>query len=218
MRKGAAEHGKKSGRFKGVVFDEIEHVRMLWPYAPNRSPMHPNSRLSRRRTRHARGLRQDSRPVYVAGRPATVATHVWPVMEHIAARAGFTVCPKICKETFSPVSSPSPWRRKAVRQRPLGGLRPVVLGHDPGTSPEEMRCNLLMAYWLGADLVYIEGRGVQFACGGQTSDAFRARQHDRLHTYQAYAARRGLRWFCKEYLPANPAPGRSATSSPRLRS
>ena len=32
------------------------------------------------------------------------ATHVFPVLLHVAARAGFAPCPKICKEMYSPVS------------------------------------------------------------------------------------------------------------------
>ncbi len=85
---------------------------------------------------------------------------VWPDLFHIFARAGWTITPKLLKENLSSVvmaialgaaiqyedadtalwASPDLWNG----------------GSYPGHSPEALRSALLMAYWLGAEAIYVE--------------------------------------------------------------
>ena len=139
----------REGRFRGTVIDELEHIRLLHfdrqtALADYKSFKDVNQAWAETVTGYAR-LRQQYEKL---GSPL-VATHVFPVLLHAAARAGCTPCPKICKEFYSPVSL-------AVG---MGAARQY--GRDlwvdcdlwywdllPGHEPEEFRSNLLLAYWL----------------------------------------------------------------------
>lgn len=85
---------------------------------------------------------------------------VWPDLFHIFARAGWTVAPKLLKEHMNAVVA-SIALSAAVQYQDAGGgfwASPDlwgVLGY-PGHPPESLRSALLMAYWLGAEQIYVE--------------------------------------------------------------
>ena len=199
--KTAVEHGKS--RFRGVVFDELEHCRLLNNYSPTPiADFNKFETLDQAYDGTLDGYRKlRSR---FEGSPV-VATHMWPLLEHTAARAGFVVCPKICKELYSSVSLAI-----AIGAAKQYG-RDLWVDCDlwfwdlvPGHPPEEMRSNLLLAYWLGADLVYVEGSGFNLRPAGKQGTPFSLMNQIEPETYQLTPHGEALRWFIREYLPAHP--------------
>ena len=99
-----------TARFEGVVFDELAHIRLLHPeFSPPDGEglfADPAAFGSVQEAQQAtyNGFARLAKKMRDAGAPRVVATHVWPNLLHTAARAGFTPCPKICKEFYSPVS------------------------------------------------------------------------------------------------------------------
>lgn len=192
-------------RYRGVIFDEIEHIRLL----NNASPVPLVDSSAFQTLDHAHdatieGYRRLKSRFDSLGAPV-IATHMWPVAHSLAARAGFTVCAKVCKELYSPVSM-------AIA---MGAAKQY--GTDlwidcdlwmwdliPGHPPEEFRSNLLMAYWLGADLVYVEGCGYNLRPAGNQGIPFSLMTQITPDTYQLTPHGEVLRWFCREYVPANP--------------
>jgi hypothetical protein len=133
------------------------------------------------------------------------ATHVWPVMDHIAAESGFTVCPKICKEFYSPVSLAIGMGAAKQYGRELWVDCDLWFWDlIPGHTPEEMKSNLLLAYWLGADLVYVEGSGFNLRPAGKQGIPFSMMTQITPDMYQLTPHGEALRWFCRDYLPKNP--------------
>ena len=209
VRAGAAS----KARFEGVVFDELAHIRLLHPeFAPpsgeglfaDPATFHslPEAWLAAHGgfTRLASKMRD-------YGAPRVVATHVWPNLLHSAVRAGCTPCPKICKEFYSPVSL-------AVG---LGAA--LQYGRDlwvdcdmwyfqlvPGHPPAEAESNLLLAYWMGADLVYLEGVGYNLLPAGHQGTPFSLVNVISNDCYQLTSHGEMLRRFCREYLPSHPRP------------
>jgi hypothetical protein len=101
--------GKKSGRFRGVVFDELEHVRLLYysVYGNGGTPLAQTDKwktLDEAYTASLNGWRKLKEKFHKLDCDDLVSAHVWPVLHHVSAPAGFTVCPKIAKESYSPVS------------------------------------------------------------------------------------------------------------------
>lgn len=85
---------------------------------------------------------------------------VWPDLFHIFARAGWTVTPKLLKENISSVVL-SIAMGAAIQYEDKGAsfwASPDLWNWDryPGHSPEALRSSLLMAYWLGAETIYVE--------------------------------------------------------------
>jgi hypothetical protein len=198
-------------RFLGVLVDELEHIRLMFPqFAPiDRSDMlaDPSTFTSLEQAHDAAlaGFRRLRERFAAQGAPGLTATHVWPAMLHMAARAGCTPCPKICKEFYSTVSLAI--GMGAARQY----SRPLWVDTDmwyyalvPGHPAEEVRANLQLAYWLGADLVYLEGSGYNVVPAGKQGDPFSlVNLVDESH-YQLTPHGEMLKAFCREYLPANP--------------
>ncbi len=203
----AAEHGKSSGRYRGVVFDEIEHCRLLWLYSP--TPLADASKfetLAQGYEGALAGYRKIGEKLQTLGSGA-IATHVWPVMHHMAARAGFTVCPKICKEFYSTVSLAIGMGAAKQYGRELWADCDLwYWDMIPGHSPEEMKCNLLLAYWLGADLAYIEGAGQNLKPAGKQGTPFSLVNQTSEKEFQLTPHGETLRWFRRDYLPAHPRP------------
>ena len=199
--------------FEGVLFDELAHIRLLHPeFAPPNSEAmlaDPAAFQSLQQAWEAAlaGFERLDTEMRGHGAPRVVATHVWPNLLHTAARAGFTPCPKICKEFYSPVSL-------AVG---LGAA--LQYGRDlwvdcdmwyfqlvPGHPPEEIWSNLLLAYWLGADLVYLEGAGYNLFPAGRQGTPFSFVNVHQEQFYQLTPHGEMLKRFCREYLPAHPRP------------
>ncbi|MCU0963233.1 MAG: hypothetical protein MUF48_24330 [Pirellulaceae bacterium] len=200
-------------RFEGVVFDELAHIRLLHPeFAPAEGselladPTGFRSLPEAWQSTHD-ALVHLAAKTRDAGAPRVVATHVWPNLLHTAARAGFTPCPKICKEFYSPVSL-------AVG---LGAA--LQYGRDlwvdcdmwyfqliPGHPPAEVESNLLLAYWLGADLVYLEGAGYNLLPAGRQGTPFALVNVVRENRYQLTPHGEMLKRFCRTYLPSHHRP------------
>ena len=194
-------------RFLGLVFDELEHCRLMRSYtATPLADVKTFGTLADASAQTLAGYQKLHDHYDKLGVPV-VATHQWPILHHTAAQAGFTVCPKICKEFYSPVN--------------LAMAIGAAVQYDtdlwvdcdlwfwdlvPGHSPEEFKCNLLLAYWMGADLVYIEGCGYNLKSVGKQGTPFSLMNQIDENTYQPTAHGEVLRWFCKTYLPANKRP------------
>jgi len=199
----AVESGKS--RFRGVLFNELEHCRLMWNYSP--VPLADSGKFETLDQAYVETL-----DAYKAlrtrfagiGSPVT-ATHVWPVMHHLAGEAGFTVCPKICKESYSSVSLAI--GMGAAKQYGTGLWADCDLwfwGLIPGHGPEELKSNLLQAYWLGVDLLYVEGAGHNLKPAGRQGTPFSLVNQVSNETFQLTQHGETLRWFCREYLPAHP--------------
>lgn len=198
----AVEH--KRG-FRGVVFDELEHVRLLNNYSP--TPIANSSEFESFTAAYEgalTGYRKLQAKFAALGSPV-VATHMWPLLNHVAARAGFTVCPKICKELYSTVNLAIGMGAAKQYGRDLWADCDLWFWDlIPGHTPEEFKSNLLLAYWLGADLVYVEGAGFNLSPAGRQGTPFSLVNQIDEKTYQLTPHGEALRWFCKEYLPKHP--------------
>jgi hypothetical protein len=88
------------------------------------------------------------------------AEMVWPVMQHIFARAGWIVSPKLLKESFNPV--PIAMTLGAAIEYESKGcdvdFNPDLwfCSHYPGHSIESLKSALIAAHWLGATKIYVE--------------------------------------------------------------
>jgi hypothetical protein len=204
--KASAAPGRK-GRFRGIVFDELEHSRLLNFTRP----------LALADYKHFTTLDQAERKTVVGfeklharfaalGAPV-VATHVFPVLLHAAARAGFTVCPKIEKEFYSPVSLAIGMGAAKQYGRDLWADCDLWY-YDlvPGHPVDEFRCNLLFAYWMGVDLTYVEGSGINLYPAGNQGIPFSLMTQITPELYQLTPHGEALRWFAREYVPKHPRP------------
>jgi len=201
----AVERYKSNGRFRGVLIDELEWVRLMVDYSPVRLAY----------TSKCQTLEQAS-DLTLAGYQKTVSkfaglgtqltsTHVWPILHHTAARAGCIVSPKICKEFFSPVSLAIGMGAAKEYGRQLWVDCDMWFWDlVPGHTPEEIRSNLLLAYWLGADLVYLEGCGYNLIPAGKQGSPFSLiNTGGEVENAQFTPIGEMLRSFCRDYLPAH---------------
>ena len=205
----AASHDQK-GRFQGVVFDELAHARLL------HQEMHEGGdRLADPTTFTSLADAYEQtlagftalREKHDALGAASVATHVFPALLHVAARAGFTPCPKIQKELFSPVSLAIGLGAALQYDRALWvDVDLWFWDLVPGHTPEEVESNLKLAYWLGADRVYLEGCGHNLTEAGNQGVPFSIVSVINDTRYQLTAHGEMLKRFCREYLPAHPRP------------
>jgi len=125
----------------------------------------------------------------VDGKPSA-AEHLFPVMMHTVAKAGLNVSSKILKETCGPVMLAT--AMGAARQYNTDFWIDVdywwhneVIGH----SAERFRSALLLAYWSGASLIYVEG-GAKWSNNHPVGTAIE-------NEYKQ---------FLKDYVPAHPRP------------
>ncbi len=118
----------------------------------------------------------------VAGKAAAVE-HLFPVMMHTAARAGFQISAKVLKETCGPI----------MLAAAVGAARqygaPIWVDVDYwwhnetiGHSVERFRSALLLAYWSGADRIYVEG-GAAYANGHPVGREIETAYKEFLHGY-----------------------------------
>ncbi len=201
----AKGHGDK---FRSIVFDELAHCRLLNPHehAQNLAEPATFTSLADAYEKTLAGYRSLYES-YANQNVPVVATHVFPVLHHVAARAGFIPCPKIQKEFYSTVSLA------------IGMGAALQYGRDlwvdcdlwyydqvPGHPPEELWCNLLLAYWLGADLTYIEGAGHNLTAAGKQGIPFSLMIQVTPDMYQLTAHGEVVRQFIREYVPNHPRP------------
>lgn len=199
--------------FLGVLIDELTHVRLLYPEfaGPDPAPRLADSSafrdLNDAHDRTVEGLALLRRELTGHGAPQVIATEVWPSLLHAAARAGMIPCPKVCKEFYSPVSLAVGVGAALQYDRPL--WVDVDMWHFaaiPGHPAEEVRANLELAYWMGANLVYLEGCGYNLFGGGQQGIPFSLMVQVDAERYQLTPHGEMLKEFCTKYVPANPRP------------
>ncbi len=204
---------KPGSKFLGVLIDELTHVRLLYPEfaGPDADPLIADPKrftdMLDAHDRTVEGLAALRVDLMRKGAPQVIATEVWPSLLHAAARAGMTPCPKICKEFYSPVSLAVGLGAALQYDRPL--WVDVDMWHFaavPGHPAEEVQANLELAYWMGADLVYLEGCGYNLHGGGQQGIPFSLMTQVDATKYQLTPHGEMLKEFCTKYLPANPRP------------
>ena len=76
----------------------------------------------------------------------------------------------------------------------------------PGHPADEVRANLQLAYWMGADLAYLEGSGYNLIPAGKQGIPFSLMTQVDAERYQLTPHGEMLKEFCTKYLPANPRP------------
>lgn len=147
---------------------------------------------------------------------------VWPDLFHIFARAGWTITPKLLKENLSSVVM-SIALGAAIQYQEAGTAfwaSPDLwnLGSYPGHSPAALRSALLMAYWLGAETIYVENLDFHqwkprhpLAAPTGSLLAWTDREH-----YEVTPHGRGVREFYREYVPQHPRTIRWQDYEPRV--
>ncbi len=204
----AAQIGRN---FEGVLLDELTHIRLLYPEftGPEPDPLLADPRsftnLADAYARTVEGLRRLCSRLEKEGAPRVVCTEVWPSLLHAAARAGMTPCPKVCKEFYSTVSLAVGMGAALEYDQDLWvDVDMWFFQIVPGHPPDEVLSNLKLAYWLGADLVYLEGCGYNLAPAGKQGIPFSLMTQADNERYQLTPHGEMLKSFCKDYLPANP--------------
>jgi hypothetical protein len=191
------ELARRSG-FLGFMLDEADHMQINahWPVIDyygydDRHYLAETEGLDLYAAREAvlSSLRQRSEDCIIAGKQPTVE-HLFPVMMHTVAKAGLNVSAKILKETCGPIMLAV--AMGAARQYKVDFWIDVdywwhneVIGH----SAERFRSALLLAYWSGASLIYVEG-GAKWSNNHPVGTAIE-------NTY---------REFLRDYVPAHPRP------------
>ncbi len=191
--------------FLGVVHDELVHYKILNKYAPEVSI--DNNRCSdifQAYDNTIDKLKEVKKTFKDSGVDSVMVSHIWPVLQHAVASAGFTVCPKICKETYSPVSLAIAMGAAIQYGSDLWADCDLwFYGAVPGHSPEEVRSNLIFAYWMGVDGIFIEGAGHNLYPSGKQGMPFSLVAYIDPEHYQLTPHGEVLRWFNKEYIIKN---------------
>ncbi len=202
-----AELERRPG-FLGFLLDEADHMQINahWPvidyygyedthYLAETLGMD----LFEARQAVLRSLESYNEACTVSGKPAALE-HLFPVMMHTAARAGLHINPKILKETCGPIMLAA--AMGAARQYGIPFSVDVdywwhneTIGH----SAERFRSALLLAYWSGAESIYVEG-GAAYSNDHPVGQEIEA----------AYK-----RFVC-EYAPAHPRPFTGADFRPHI--
>ncbi len=209
----AGDEATTAGKFRGVVMDEIEHIRLLYwgMYGGDKVVKLADPRefkdFNQAYDLTLAGYKAVKAKYGAMGADTVVATHIWPVMLSIAARAGLVPCPKICKELYSPVSLAQGIGAAKQYGTDLWVDNDLWLWASvPGHPAEELKSNLMLAYWLGADRFYIEGSGFNLLPPGLQGIPFSLMTQINNEHFNLTAHGEVLRWFCKEYMPAHPRP------------
>ncbi len=157
----------KSAGFKGIMFDEFEHILM------NRNPtIQINTKLRKiipvfpllktkdalRQGEYLTGqLREYADSFKAQGAPAFYGEHVYPVMFHKFAESGITPNYKSLKENISDVAFAMAAGAALQYGLPLYNcIDSWYMLTNPGHSAEEMYYNLLFAFLAGVDCAYVE--------------------------------------------------------------
>ena len=192
-----ADIAKRPG-FLGFMLDELDHMQINahWPvidyYGYNDAHYLTETEgldLFAARDVVFSALQQRNASCTVNGIPAT-GEFLFPVMHHTTARAGMNVAPKILKETCGP----------AMLAVAMGAARQYGVefwidvdywwhNETIGHSLERFESALKLAYWSGADKIYVEGGG-RYAKGHPLGEQIE----------NAYIN------FLRDYVPAHPRP------------
>ena len=184
--------------FLGFVLDELEHMQLNahWPvidyYGYNDAHYLAETEgldlFTARQT--VFDALQKRNAACTVGSVRAAGEFLFPVMQHTSARAGLNVAPKILKETCGPAMLAV--AMGAARQYGVEFWIDVdywwhneTLGH----SLERFESALKLAYWSGADKIYVEGGG-PYSKGHPLADQIETAYID----------------FLRDYVPANPRP------------
>lgn len=201
-----------------VTYDECEHMIL----SDNRFANAPKSTFDRpflvdthgmdlttsydRLVKEATRIREE----HYQNRIALQTEQVWPDLFHIFARAGWIITPKLLKENISSVVLAIAMGA-AIQHQDHGTsfwASPDLWNWDryPGHSPEALRSALLMAYWLGAETIYVENldnHGWKKRHPEADPDGSLLRWADADH-YELTKHGRVVRDFYKQYVPNHP--------------
>jgi len=193
--------------FLGIVYDECEHMQLCSSKFANRRradfdrPFLVNTHgmdLSTAYDQLVAACRQ-LREQHYEGRVPLRTEQVWPDLFHIFANGGWNITPKLMKEGFnSVVLSVALGAAIQYSDRTHFWVSPDFwrYGEFPGHSAEELRSALLMAYWVGAETIYIESFRALAVPVDRTRD----------EPLEITAAGQVAREFAKEYVPSHPRP------------
>lgn len=196
-------------RFQGIVIDELEHIRQLQaidmaaiPQEEMFAPLANYQSLQEAQAAVEAGFVRLRELYESQGSKRNVSTHVWPSLIHTAASAGWLACPKIAKETYSSVSF-AIGLGAAIQYSKEFWVDCDLWFWDliPGHDPEELKSNLLMAYWFGADRIYLEGSGFNLYPAAKQGIPFTLMTQITPDIYQLTAHGEVLRSFIRDYLP-----------------
>ena len=211
-----------SPRFLGVIYDEAEH------WSTNGTSVTSGGREFKPHFHDAEGetltqayegnmhnLRALMRESYpgLAGNarkpgayPIVGTENVFPIMQHLFAKAGMVQMPKLLKETITPVTIAM--TMGASKQYGVRYWTSVDLWGTagyPGHTPDELRSALLFSYWTGAESTYIENLAYEGSLYSvENGEA-------KLSAYGQVAQS-----FIKEYLPAHTRGIRFADFAPEI--
>ncbi len=186
--------------FAGVAFDEAEHMQINrnWVFVDGRKIDLPFFSETTGKDFQAAYdgfvayASQVAAQLKQAGAAYVTTEHVWPVLFHGFARAGFTPAYKQMKENWSNLWAAVAMGAARQYGRELWACLDLWFGGDyPGHSPEELAANLRFAYLLGNDKAYVENLSYK----GSLYDP----AADRISPYGEV-----VRAFTKEYVPAHP--------------
>ena len=200
---------EEKGRFRGILIDEFDHARFIYPtsYGMERSLIDRYA-IKTIEEAHDAALKAYADHIEMMkqwGVQEVVSTNVWPVLNDFAARCGYVVCPKICKELYSSVSMAI--GLGAAKQYHTPFWNDIDLwwwDQIPGHPAEEVKCNLLFSYWMGADLTYLEGCGYNLYPAGKQGSSFSLFKITDSKNYQLTPIGETLKWFIHDYLPKHP--------------
>jgi hypothetical protein len=193
----------QSPAFWGVLYDELEHSQIT----RNLTITLRNPGVERVSLAETTGMdfKSADEAVYTGARSLVgyhrgfgngkvLTEHAWPVLFHNFARAGMVPAYKQMKENWSNVWAACAMGACLQYNQELWACLDFW-NHNtyPGHSAEELKGNLLFAYWCGADKAYIENVGSLYSLD--------EKQNVKL-------GERGevFRTFVKEYIPLNPRP------------
>lgn len=210
----------------GVTYDEIEHMilsnnKFASPTADYDKPYWvdthgmPLTDAYDRLVENAVAVRIDR----YQDRVLPQTEQVWPDLFHIFARAGWVIGPKLLKEHLSSVVMSIALGAAVQYQQECGGLwcSPDLwnYGRYPGHSPEALRSALLMGYWLGSEIIYVENLDYYQIHDNVDPDGSLIAWSDPWnYTLTAYG--RVFRDFAKDYVPAHPRAIRWQDYDPRV--
>ncbi len=194
--------------FLGFMLDELDHMQINahWPvvhyYGYNNAHYLAETEgldLFSARQVVLEALQQRNAACTIGGIPAT-GEFLFPVMHHTTARAGINVAPKILKETCGPAMLAV--AMGAARQYGVEFWIDVdywwhneTLGH----SLERFESALKLAYWAGADKIYVEGGG----------------RYSKGHPLAGQIENAYINFLC-DYVPAHPRPYTWRDFQPRI--
>ena len=194
----------------GVMFDEPEHMQST--SQPERAERHniaglghpfmydpAGDQLEDAADRFYEAVKAEAEP-YLEHGLKVYTEHVFPILFHGFARAGYIAAPKVLKESWSPIVAAIAMGA-AIQYDTEFWITPDLWGNYgyPSHSPDAYRSALLLAYHLGADGIYTENLAFDHERRGygslvyMTDDEYRVTPHGEV-----------TKWFIHEYVPENP--------------